>query len=118
MGLKKTFRRFWICFGILLFVIIVHRSISLPLIVLRNAIESHWLSSHSPLCSLFPHSNLLETNFKIVRNEFIEPTKNEYQKRFSAFGLPSVFLGGTYDICMLMPSVSIFGRVQVTLLSA
>ena len=52
MGLKKTFRRFWISFGILLFII----------------------RSHSPLCSLFLHSNLLETNFKIVRNEFIEPT--------------------------------------------
>ena len=76
-GVRKTFRRFnfvdlpwprqspsklglcarlwqvWICFGILLFVTIVHRSISLPLIVLRNAIESHWLSSHSPLCTLF-----------------------------------------------------------------
>ena len=51
-GVRKTFRRFWISFGILLFII----------------------RSHSPLCSLFLHSNLLETNFKIVRNEFIEPT--------------------------------------------
>ena len=73
-GVRKTFRRFWISFGILLFVTIVHRSISLPLIVLRNAIESHWLSSYSPLHSLASHSNLLETNFKIVRNEFIENT--------------------------------------------
>ena len=54
MGLKKTFRRFWISFGILLFV----------------------TRSCSPLHSLASHSNLLETNFKIVRNEFIEPTLN------------------------------------------
>ena len=37
------------------------------LIVLRNAIESHWLSS----CS-----NLLENRLKIPRNQFLEVTSN------------------------------------------
>ena len=48
----RTFRRFWFSFGILT---IVSRS-------------------QCPHCFLFPHANLLETNFKTTRNQFTEPT--------------------------------------------
>lgn len=47
----KTFRRFWISFGILLLV----------------------SQSQCPHCSFLPRSNLLKTNLKTNRNQFKEP---------------------------------------------
>ena len=60
--------------GILLFITFCSPLDFASLIVLRNAIESHRLSSHSPLRFLVLHSNLLENHSEIPRNQFIEPT--------------------------------------------